>query len=391
MRSTRMMSRASKLKILAFGLNLLVMLHPVSARDIHFEFTFSGRKAPSVGLVYISGAGEKLSLQNPVVDQKDKQFTRSLIITSPKDTITFLNSDSVNHNIYANDRDTGVNFDVGLKPPGVAAKIQVDWAEGKIVRLGCKIHPKMRTYVANVPTPHHSIFEMEPKDRKALVQIEDVPPEFQQATFWLPRYDKLEFVLPERGTLIKEVTRKGKVRGELKVTTLPTETHPDKIFEGYRSFQQISDMFFSKTHWNRHVRIFMNAGHEVFSHNYRAFLCLQGDDEACDEEEGEPEFRTYPPGTIIVKEHCLPTTNPKITNLLTIAVMVKGAPGSDPENGDWKYYWINKNGDIILQGDSKKKSVANTCANCHKEVADRDFIYSTIGNPMLFEHISGKK
>jgi len=85
------------------------------------------------------------------VDPLDKKLSAPLFVSTPDNKLLFRNSDSMGHNVYADDKRAGVKFDVGLMQPEAEDEISVNWDEAALVRIGCKIHPKMKAYIANVP------------------------------------------------------------------------------------------------------------------------------------------------------------------------------------------------------------------------------------------------
>ena len=139
---------------------ILIISLPSSAIavSIHGTITFI-KKPPLVGIAYVPA--EQSSIADAEIDQLDKQFTSKMVVIKPGDSVTFKNSDNVEHNVFANDVAQSAKFDVGLMPPGEEKQIVVDWKENSIVRVGCKIHPKMRTYLASIDTPYHKIIEFE--------------------------------------------------------------------------------------------------------------------------------------------------------------------------------------------------------------------------------------
>lgn len=173
------------------------------------------KKAPFVGLLY---ANEKSKGPKQAdVDQKDKQFTKKIAIIGPGGKLEFTNSDSFQHNIFANDPSTGVKFDVGLMETGQTANIAVDWTENTLTRVGCKIHPRMRTYIANVPSNSYQILEFEKKvkDYKIDLNVNNGQNKF---VLMIPKYDKVEFTLGPGEEKTLDVTRKSKKKGTLTVT-----------------------------------------------------------------------------------------------------------------------------------------------------------------------------
>jgi hypothetical protein len=117
------------------------------AQDLEAAFEFI-KKPPKVGLIYLPENKELKT--GPVIDQKNKEFSQELFVGAPGTDMVITNSDDTDHNIYASDADAGADFDIGLAPPGSETRQNINWKEDMVVKIGCKIHPKMSAHVANV-------------------------------------------------------------------------------------------------------------------------------------------------------------------------------------------------------------------------------------------------
>ncbi|WP_199611672.1 cupredoxin domain-containing protein [Flocculibacter collagenilyticus] len=171
------------------------------------EFT---KKPAFTGLLYAKGGSGPKS---DVMDQSNKVFDKKMLVVGPNGKINFKNSDTFQHNIFANDPKNNVKFDIGLMEPGQANIVKVDWQENTVTRIGCKIHPKMRSYIANVNAEHYLILPLE-KGKKSYDINLDVG---GSTTFVLslPKYDPLEVTLAAGESKTVDVTKKGKKRASL--------------------------------------------------------------------------------------------------------------------------------------------------------------------------------
>lgn len=174
------------------------------------------KRAPNVVLVYFS---EDQSLQqDAVIDQKNTAFTTPLAVGNKGANAVFNNSDSINHNIFANDKAYKVNFDIGLAAPGSVFENEITWESGQIVKISCKIHPKMRAYIGSISSKYYQIIPFKKKQKKALIDLADVPENLTKVTIWMPGYDTLNIDLPIGTTEKIELKRKKKKRGTLTLT-----------------------------------------------------------------------------------------------------------------------------------------------------------------------------
>lgn len=80
---------------------------------------------------------------NLTITQKGRTFSSESITIKKGGTVTFLNDDSVPHNIMSTSQ--GNEFNLGSQPPG--ASTDVTFKEGGEVQVICAIHPRMKMTV----------------------------------------------------------------------------------------------------------------------------------------------------------------------------------------------------------------------------------------------------
>jgi len=190
---------------------------PIWADQITGQVVFD-KRVPEAGLIYV--AGESSSIPDAEIDQKDKMFTSKIVLADSKSPFTFKNSDTYDHNIFARDTDAGAVFDVGLMSSGSEEKIDVNWAKDTLVKIGCKIHPRMRAYIANIDASQHQIIEFNKEQQSYDFSLSDVPDNVKKLVVLLPGFDPLEILLSEKSGQTVEILRRGKRRGEIKVNQL---------------------------------------------------------------------------------------------------------------------------------------------------------------------------
>lgn len=78
-----------------------------------------------------------------VVEQKQKQFSTPKLEVKVGDSVTFKNSDDVNHNIFS--LSDSKSFDLGSYPKGQSRSVVFD--KPGVVEVECAIHPDMRMEV----------------------------------------------------------------------------------------------------------------------------------------------------------------------------------------------------------------------------------------------------
>ena len=149
-------------------------------------------------------------------------------------------------------------------------------------------------------------------------------------------------------------------------------------FGDYRTkFERKSGFEYSGLHWNNFVVVFTAHDKGVYKKNYIEYLkFLAFDEEEDEEEDANFEFQNYPAGAIIVKENFL-SGNGRPMQPLSLTVMKKMPAGYDPENGDWLYIQSDTAGNVILEGKLGDPEVNAQCAECHSNIKERDYIFST--------------
>ena len=156
------------------------------------------------------------------------------------------------------------------------------------------------------------------------------------------------------------------------------------LYKNYRkNWSRLTGFEYSGLHWKQFVAIFANKGADIYRENYLAYLALyrdDDDDEDEDEEDSEDEsidsFREYEIGTIFLKEN-YQADKGKPGKPSSLTMMIKRPAGFDPNGGNWEYLQTDVKGGVIMQGDSNNQLIQSSCSNCHANMAERDYIFST--------------
>ncbi len=190
----------------------LTLVPMLAAGEIRVSFSFE-KKPPVVGLVYMKDDAGLTFDKKPVVDQKNKQFVDKVVVVTPGSELQLNNSDEISHNIYANDLGNNVSFDIGLAEPGTTIPKEVDWEKDLVVRIGCKIHPQMRSWIATIESRYYQIVPFEKTELTSEVVLEGVPDALEVVAVWLPGYEPLEVTLGASGRLEIDLMKRGKKKG----------------------------------------------------------------------------------------------------------------------------------------------------------------------------------
>ena|SRR6266481_2111091 len=101
------------------------------------------RKLALFSLVILSGLSVGALAANLTISQKGRVFSSESITVKKGETITFVNDDTVPHNIISNSK--GNEFNMGSQVPGAAT--DVTFKQAGDVQIICAIHPRMKMTV----------------------------------------------------------------------------------------------------------------------------------------------------------------------------------------------------------------------------------------------------
>ena len=101
------------------------------------------RKPVSLALVVLLGLSAGALAANMAITQKGRMFSSENVTVKKGEALTFLNDDSVPHNILSTSK--GNEFNLGSQPPG--ASTDVTFKEAGDVTVICAIHPRMKMTV----------------------------------------------------------------------------------------------------------------------------------------------------------------------------------------------------------------------------------------------------
>jgi plastocyanin len=100
-------------------------------------------RLPSLTFVMLVGLSVGALAANLTIAQKGRMFSSENVNIKKGETLTFLNDDSVPHNIMSASK--GNEFNLGSQPPG--ASTDVTFKEAGEVQVICAIHPRMKMTV----------------------------------------------------------------------------------------------------------------------------------------------------------------------------------------------------------------------------------------------------
>jgi len=101
------------------------------------------RKLASLTIVVLSGLTVGALAANLTITQKGRLFSSESVTIKKGDALTFVNDDTVPHNIVSTSK--GNEFNLGSQPPG--ASTDVTFKELGDAQIVCAIHPRMKMTV----------------------------------------------------------------------------------------------------------------------------------------------------------------------------------------------------------------------------------------------------
>ena len=148
------------------------------AGDIEGKVT--GMKGHSVVYVdTIAGKTFPAPKEKPVMDQKGLMFTPHIMPIQQGTTVEFLNSDTVQHNVFwtAIGTDKKAGHNLGTWPKGEKRSFTFD--KSGVVPVLCNVHPEMAGYIVVSPTPYFG-----ETDDSGNYKIKDVPDGSYTLSVW---------------------------------------------------------------------------------------------------------------------------------------------------------------------------------------------------------------
>lgn len=101
------------------------------------------RQSVLLTLAVLAGLSTGAAAAKQMVTQKGRMFSAESVTIRKGDAVTFVNDDTVPHNIFSATK--GNEFNLGSQPPGVST--DVTFTSAGEVQINCAIHPRMRMIV----------------------------------------------------------------------------------------------------------------------------------------------------------------------------------------------------------------------------------------------------
>lgn len=157
-RQTLFAAAATALVILPTGIGADVRAAAPASAGVTLEGTVSHPKGHANLVVYVETATGTFVAPSvhPVMDQKGMRFNPRVLPIVVGTTVDFLNSDSVQHNVFSPDQE-GYNLGTWLRD---TKKSYTFTHVGTYTQL-CSVHPDMEAYIVVLQNPYFAVTDAE--------------------------------------------------------------------------------------------------------------------------------------------------------------------------------------------------------------------------------------
>ena len=170
------------MRMLVFTTLTAALAVPAVAGDIHGKVACKGTKDCADAVVYVDAIPGK-TFPAPAAHEKVNQlnlvFVPHVLPVLVGTTVDFLNSDTVQHNVFSPDA-CAEKFNLGTWPKGQIRSYT--FKKDCVATLLCKVHAEMEAFVVAVPTPYHAVTQAD-----GSFKIADVPDGSYTLKVWHPK------------------------------------------------------------------------------------------------------------------------------------------------------------------------------------------------------------
>ena len=121
-----------------------------------------------------NGRQFSVSDERITMDQRGLVFIPHVLPIRKGTTVTFLNNDQVDHNVYFLFEETGETLDIGTWGYGISKDHR--FTQNGLVIVLCKLHLEMAAYIVVLDNPYYSMAVVDGGYQQAAYCIDNVPP-----------------------------------------------------------------------------------------------------------------------------------------------------------------------------------------------------------------------
>lgn len=160
--------------------------HPTPAPDEEVVVGPAGELANVIVYVKNAPAGSYPTPAATVLDQKGCKYIPHVTVAQVGQPIQIKNSDATLHNVHAMP-EVNSGFNEGQPVQGMVSTKKFDKAEVKPFRIKCDVHGWMKSWMAVLPHPYHSVSQM-----NGTFNIANLPPGTYTLVAWHEKYGEQE-------------------------------------------------------------------------------------------------------------------------------------------------------------------------------------------------------
>lgn len=170
------------MRALLFGAMTLALAAPAAAGDIHGKVVCKGTRDCADAVVYVDAIPGKTfppPQAHERINQQNLVFAPHVLPVLVGTTVDFLNSDTVQHNVFSPDP-CAEKFNLGTWPKGEVRSYT--FKKDCVATLLCKVHAEMEAFVVAVPTPYYTVAKPD-----GSFKIAEVPDGSYTVKVWHPK------------------------------------------------------------------------------------------------------------------------------------------------------------------------------------------------------------
>jgi len=170
------------MRLFLLGSLAVALVTPAAAGDIHGTVSCKGVRDSANAVVYVDAIPGKAfppPAAHVTINQQNLVFDPHVLPVLVGTTVDFLNSDTVQHNVFSPDA-CAEKFNLGTWPKGQVRSYT--FKKDCAATLLCKVHAEMEAFVIAVPTPYFAVTKAD-----GSFKIADVPDGSYTVKVWHPK------------------------------------------------------------------------------------------------------------------------------------------------------------------------------------------------------------
>lgn len=138
---------------------LLGFASPPRSASVSGRVLLPNGAGAAMAVVSLEGSAKSQPGKDTLMDQRGKQFLPHVLAVTVGTVVTFPNSDTVFHNVFAHFH--AKRFDLGMYPQGSSKRQRFD--KPGLVALFCNVHSEMSAFIMVLDTPYFAVTDKEGK------------------------------------------------------------------------------------------------------------------------------------------------------------------------------------------------------------------------------------